>query len=82
MPTKSPKTPHSASVFWRAAWLPLIWSLAGCATTSPASTPVAAPTIPQPPASLMTPPEPESFLERARADIEAWRNRLMGSETK
>ena len=82
MPTKSPETPRSARPFWLLAWLPLIASLASCATTSPASTPVQPPRIPQPPASLMTPVEHESYLERARTDIEAWRKRLTTSGTE
>lgn len=82
MPTKYRRMRLAASRRWLAALLPLSWWLGGCATTLPPSTPVPPPQIPQPPAQLMTPPEPDSFLERAQKNIEAWRLRLTGSETR
>jgi hypothetical protein len=82
MPTRYRRTRLAARPFWLLAWLPLIASLASCATTSPASTPVQPPRIPQPPASLLQPPGCESYLERAQRNIEAWRSRLTDSETR
>lgn len=54
----------------------------GCATPSPASTPVQPPQIPSPPATLMKPVQPGSYLERARKNIEQWQQKLTSSPTK
>lgn len=82
MSTRYRRTRQNGSGCLLLGLLPLTALLAACATTSPDSTPVAAPRIPQPPASLMTPVEPESYLERAQQSIEAWRKRLTDSATK
>lgn len=38
--------------------------------------------VPMPSASLMRPPPPGSFLERAQSDIETWDKRLTASPPK
>lgn len=64
------------------ALLVLSGLLSACATKLPASTPVQPPAMPKPPASLMKPVSPESYLERARKNMETWQQQLTGSETK
>jgi hypothetical protein len=70
----------------RKLWLPVLLTLTvllpGCATKSTDSTVVQPPQPPTLSPSLAKPVPPESFLERARRDIEEWRQRLTGSETK
>jgi hypothetical protein len=56
--------------------------LGACATKSPASTPAQPPQVPKPPATLMKPASPESYLERAQRNIETWQQKLTGSATK
>lgn len=59
--------------------------LTACATPSPGSTAAPCPTppaVPQLPATLTKPVSPESYSERARKSIEAWQQKLTGSETK
>ena len=55
---------------------------AGCATKLPDSTPVQPPQIPSLPPTLAKPVPPESFLERAQKSTQAWREKLISSETK
>ena len=61
-------------------------SLQGCATTSnPQAAPsvVSPPQIPPPPEELMQPPkQPETYLQRAQSDIQAWRKKLEPSQDK
>ena len=64
------------------ALLVLSGLLGACATKSPASTPVQPPQAPKPPPSLMKPVSPESYLERAQKNIEAWQLMLTGSAIK
>ena len=51
--------------------------LMGCAAPSTTSVQVS-PTLPQPP-SLREPTPQQSYSERASTNIEAWRNRLIGT---
>ncbi len=56
--------------------------LMGCATPSPVSIPVQPPATPRLPDTLAKPPSQESYLERARQNIEAWQQKLMDSVSK
>lgn len=59
--------------------------LTACATPLPGSTAAPCPTppaAPRLPATLAKPVSPESYSERARKSIEAWQQKLTGSETK
>ena len=62
----------------------LAWTLSmvGCATKSPDSMPVQPPKIPPLPPTLAKPAPQESYLERARMNIEAWQKKLTSSESK
>ena len=64
---------------WFVALLMPMLLLQGCATPLPASTPVQ---IPLPPPALMKPVPPESYLERAQRNIEAWQKALTPSAIK
>lgn len=56
--------------------------LTACATKLPDSIPVQPPRIPPPPATLMKPPSPESYSERASRSIKEWLQTLTDSESK
>lgn len=67
---------------WLPALLTLTVWLPGCATKSCDSTAVQPPQAPTLSPSLAKPVPSESYLERARSDIEAWRKRLTDSATR
>lgn len=56
--------------------------LTACATKSPASMPVQPQPTQKPPATLMKPVPPGTYSETAQKNIQAWQQKLTGSETK
>lgn len=68
-----------SAVFWLLTLL-----LSACAAPLTPSTAVICPKVEMPALSpdLSKPPQPESYLEAAQSDIEAWQQQLMDSETR
>ena len=71
------KRPNNAQKLKLPMLLTLGLMLTGCAAPSTTSVQVS-PTLPQPP-SLREPTPQQSYSERASTNIEAWRNRLIGT---